>query len=72
MMISAMEPSGTPSEGGTGVDLLLLHLSSLERLSEPRRPASERLADELGPDFARMLVDALTGERGIRARRVAA
>ncbi len=72
MMMAAMEPSGMPLGGGTGVDLILLHLSALDSLAEPRRPASERLADELGPEFARMLVGALTGERGVRARRIAA
>ena len=71
MMYLPMQPP-MPSDTGSGLDLLLLHLTALERLTEPRRPASERLADELGPDFARMLVDAITGERGIRARRVAA
>lgn len=68
-----MHASATPPDGGTGVDLLLQHLTALDRLAEPRPAPFDRLAAELGTDLARLLVDALAGEYGVHmSRRVAA
>jgi hypothetical protein len=47
-----------PQPEGRGLDLLLLHCRALDY---DRPNASERLAQELGDDLARMLVFALTG-----------
>jgi hypothetical protein len=70
MIETTMHASGSPHQGGRGTALLLQHLAALEQLGEERPTAIERLEDELGPDFAQMLVGALTGERGVRARRL--
>jgi hypothetical protein len=57
----------TPPNGRRPGDARLLdHLRALDRLAEERLPASERLERELGPEFARTLVAALTRAGGRR------
>ncbi len=53
-----------------GVELLVEHLLALEPQppSYRRRPGFERLSVEVGPDFAWMLVHALSGRHGMRRR----
>jgi hypothetical protein len=64
-----MQPA--PREG-RGAALLLEHCAALAQLTaEPRPPAGERLAAELGPELARRLVDALAGQRPMRCGPVA-
>jgi hypothetical protein len=68
-----MHASTTPHDGGRGIALLLRHVDALDRLAEQRPSAFDRLAAELGVELARMLVSALSGEHGVRARsRIAA
>jgi hypothetical protein len=53
---------------GRGAALLLLHCAAIARMTgEPHRAAYDRLADSLGPDLARRLVQALAGEKPMRA-----
>jgi len=53
-----------------GIELLYEHLLAVD--AEPplhsRRRAFDRLANTLGPDFAFMLVHALSGAHGMRRR----
>jgi len=58
-----------PQPERRGLDLLLLHCRALDY---DRPNASERLAQELGDDFARMLVFALSGCGRETRERVAA
>lgn len=64
--------ASTPQITGRGIDLLLDHFAALDRLAETRPEPFDRLCDAVGPELARLLVDALAGEHGIRARRLAA
>jgi hypothetical protein len=52
---------------GRGARLLLLHLTALTRVDDPPTPF-ERVADEVGPELARLLVGALVGPRTDRSR----
>ncbi|HSL66434.1 MAG TPA: hypothetical protein VK874_17395 [Gaiellaceae bacterium] len=61
-----MDPAASGSVG-RGETLLLEHLDAARRLTDaPRRSAEDRLAAELGGDFAWRLVRALAGERPMR------
>ena len=53
-----------------GVELLYAHLLALDAVPpiHRRRRAFERLANNLGPEFAFMLVNALAGAHGMRRR----
>ena len=63
-----MKPAASGS-GGKGAALLLEHCSALERLTgSPRPPAPDRLAAEIGGDFAWRLVHALSREEPTRGR----
>jgi hypothetical protein len=53
-------------ERGRAYARLQADLDAVGRLDPERRPAAERLDDELGPELARTLVFALT--RGVRRR----
>jgi hypothetical protein len=58
-----MYPAGPP-RGGRGLELLLVHCVLLTGAPRHERPARERLEEVVGDQFARMLVAALSGDKG--------
>jgi hypothetical protein len=65
-----MHTSAKPQAGGRGTDLLLQHCAALGRSSESRPSPYQRLSAALGDELARMLINALTGEPGVRVSRL--
>jgi hypothetical protein len=65
-----MHTSAKPQDGGRGVDLLLQHCAALEGSDESRPSPYERLSAALGDEFARMLINALAREPGVRVSRL--
>ena len=58
----------TVGAGTRGNELLLAHCEALEPVEEQRPGSFERLAGAIGDDLARLLVFALSQDRGRRSR----
>lgn len=54
-----------------GVERLVVHVQAVADLPNRRSPR-DRLAEQLGPELATMLVSALTNDQGMRRRVFAA
>jgi len=50
-----------------GVERLVVHVQAVGDLRDRRSPR-DRLAEQLGPELATVLLNALTGDQGIRRR----
>ncbi len=54
-----------------GMERLVVHVQAVADLPDRRSPR-ERLTDQVGPELATILLNALTGDQGIRRRVFAA
>jgi hypothetical protein len=62
-----MDAASPQQVGGQGAPRLLRHCDALARVTSSERPsARDRLELELGCELARLLVDALSGDRRAR------
>ena len=58
-----MTPAEAPT-GGRGTELLLLHCGAVGEALELRESPRMRLEEAVGAEFARLLLAALTGDKG--------